>query len=75
MPLQDHAAGSLLVEEAGGRVTDSLGKPLDFGCGRTLGENNGIVGSHSAVHGKIIDAIRKVKQRQAGAADEATSSL
>ena len=32
----DHAAGDLIVREAGGEVTDSLGRRLDFGKGRTL---------------------------------------
>ena len=32
----DQAAGSIVVEEAGGRVTDLDGKPLDFSHGRTL---------------------------------------
>ena len=38
---QDHAAGALLVTEAGGVVSDSRGLPLDFGLGTTLGENFG----------------------------------
>ena len=29
-----HAAGSLLVYEAGGLVTDTTGNELDFSCGR-----------------------------------------
>lgn len=37
----DHAAGVVVVEEAGGRVTDVYGKPLDFSQGRTLKENTG----------------------------------
>ena len=32
----DQAAGSLLIEEAGGRVTDLAGQPLDFTGGRRL---------------------------------------
>eukprot|EP01147_Barroeca_monosierra_P006992 gene6992-9588_t len=38
----DHAAGVILVEEAGGKVTDIYGKPLDFSLGRTLVSNTGI---------------------------------
>ena len=33
----DHAAGALIVEEAGGRVTDMYGKPLDFAQGPNCG--------------------------------------
>ena len=36
---QDHAPGAVLVEEAGGVISDGRGEPLDFGLGRTLGEN------------------------------------
>jgi 3'(2'), 5'-bisphosphate nucleotidase len=32
----DHASGWLLVHEAGGRVTDAHGKPLNFAAGRAL---------------------------------------
>ncbi|KAF5346891.1 hypothetical protein D9756_010609 [Leucocoprinus leucothites] len=54
----DHAPGSLLIEEAGGVVTDSRGNSLDFGMGRTLGKNNGIVACSKYVHPKVLDAIR-----------------
>jgi len=39
----DQAAGSLLIEEAGGRVTDLAGQPLDFTCGRRLLRNMGML--------------------------------
>ena len=35
----DHAAGALLLTEAGGKVTDCAGKELDFSHGKGL-ENN-----------------------------------
>ncbi|KAI0052809.1 3',5'-bisphosphate nucleotidase [Auriscalpium vulgare] len=56
----DHAPGSLLVEEAGGLVTDSRGQPLDFGLGRTLGENYGVIAAGKGVHRKVIEAIQQV---------------
>ena len=62
---QDHASGSLLVEEAGGVITNSLGEPLDFGLGRTLGENFGIVASGKDIHLKVIEAIKQVKEEEA----------
>ena len=34
----DHAAGDILVREAGGRVTDLLGCPMDFTQGRYLSD-------------------------------------
>src|SRR5690606_38060532 len=39
----DHAAGALLVTEAGGRVTDIAGRPLDFTQGARLERNAGII--------------------------------
>ncbi|KAA1473339.1 3',5'-bisphosphate nucleotidase [Dentipellis sp. KUC8613] len=61
----DHAPGSLLIEEAGGVVSDSRGQPLDFGLGRTLGENFGVVAAGKEVHSKVLDAIRQVKEAEA----------
>ncbi|KAG6852734.1 hypothetical protein C0991_009450 [Blastosporella zonata] len=55
----DHAPGAVLVEEAGGVVTDSRGQPLDFGLGRTLGENFGVVAAGKDVHTVVLAAIQK----------------
>ncbi len=41
----DHAAGALIVQEAGGKVTDLLGQSLDFGAGITLANNWGLIAS------------------------------
>lgn len=60
--VQDHAPGSLLVEEAGGVVTDSRGQSLDFGLGRTLGENYGIIAAGKDVHSAILAAVQKAKE-------------
>ena len=46
----DQAAGSIVIEEAGGKVTDLDGKPLDFTQGRTLAKNRGICGSNGVLH-------------------------
>ncbi|KAI9461539.1 3',5'-bisphosphate nucleotidase [Russula earlei] len=54
----DHAAGSLLVEEAGGVVSDARGRPLDFGLGRTLGVNFGVVAARKEVHAQVLDAVQ-----------------
>lgn len=56
----DHAAGVVVVEEAGGRVTDIDGKPLDFGCGRELSNNRGLVASHGKIHDRILQTVRAV---------------
>ncbi|GAA5889127.1 hypothetical protein JCM16303_000108 [Sporobolomyces ruberrimus] len=55
----DHSSGSLLVEEAGGVVSDMNGKPLDFSVGRTLKENKGVVAAHKDVHAKVIEAVKQ----------------
>eukprot|EP01087_Luapelamoeba_hula_P015909 TRINITY_DN481_c0_g1_i1.p1 TRINITY_DN481_c0_g1~~TRINITY_DN481_c0_g1_i1.p1 ORF type:complete len:388 (-),score=75.94 TRINITY_DN481_c0_g1_i1:23-1186(-) len=56
----DHAGGVVIVQEAGGRVTDLLGNPLDFSQGRTLSRNRGIVASNGQVHSAILAAIKEV---------------
>ncbi|MBA0606547.1 hypothetical protein Godav_018998 [Gossypium davidsonii] len=55
----DHAAGVVIVEEAGGVVTDAGGRPLDFGRGLYLeGLDRGIVAcSGPILHDKIIGAV------------------
>jgi 3'(2'), 5'-bisphosphate nucleotidase len=55
----DCAAGALLVEEAGGRITDLEGAPLDFGAGRRLVRNYGYVASNDALHEAALDALRR----------------
>ncbi|XP_062077963.1 PAP-specific phosphatase HAL2-like [Humulus lupulus] len=55
----DHAAGVLIVEEAGGVVTDAGGHPLDFSKGIYLeGLDRGIIAcSGATLHEKIISAV------------------
>jgi HAL2 family 3'(2'),5'-bisphosphate nucleotidase len=53
----DHAAGSILVEEAGGKVTDVFGKPLSYKHGRTLEMNRGVVASNGPNHDEVIRAL------------------
>ena len=56
----DHAAGSIIVEEAGGKVTDTLGKDLDFSLGKTLSNNTGVVGTNGELHDLVISAVVEV---------------
>ena len=56
----DHAAGDLIVREAGGYVTDAEGKKLDFSRGRTLSENKGVVAAPKSVHNSVLDAVKSV---------------
>jgi 3'(2'), 5'-bisphosphate nucleotidase len=50
----DHAAGALIVEEAGGRVSDVSGAPLDFTRGRELRSNRGVVVTNGPGHDEIL---------------------
>ena len=53
----DHAAGVLLVQEAGGRVTDTRGRELDFSRGRTLAANEGIIATNGHLHDAVLAAV------------------
>ena len=53
----DHAAGSIIAEEAGGRVTDALGHPLNFLCGIKMEKNYGIVVSNGILHNDVLKAL------------------
>jgi 3'(2'), 5'-bisphosphate nucleotidase len=54
----DHAAGALIVEEAGGTVTDITGRPLEFHHGRELTANRGVVVASGRLQGLVMEAIR-----------------
>jgi myo-inositol-1(or 4)-monophosphatase len=47
----DIAAGALVVEEAGGRVTSFDGGPLDIYSGE-------VVASNGEIHGQMLDVLR-----------------
>jgi 3'(2'), 5'-bisphosphate nucleotidase len=53
----DHAAGVLIVAEAGGTVTDIHGKPLEFHHGRELVANRGVVVTNGRLHDRVLEAI------------------
>ena len=55
----DHAAGSIIVKEAGGAVTDVHGRPLDFSRGRTLHQSAGIVVTNGKLHARVLAAVRQ----------------
>jgi 3'(2'), 5'-bisphosphate nucleotidase len=56
----DQAAGSIIVEEAGGRITDLDGQPLDFSQGRTLAKNRGILATNGHLHDALLDGLRSI---------------
>ena len=55
----DHAAGVLVVEEAGGRVSDMFGQPLDFASDFKMNNNQGVVVSAGPFHDAVIAALAK----------------
>jgi 3'(2'), 5'-bisphosphate nucleotidase len=54
----DHAAGVLIVEEAGGRVTDMHGKPLDFSQSDRLTHNQGVIVSNGIIHDQVLKVLQ-----------------
>ena len=56
----DHAGAQLIFSEAGGKVTDLEGKEIDFGAGRDLSNNWGMVAANEDVHAEILKVVREV---------------
>lgn len=56
----DQAAGSIVVEEAGGRVSDLNGKPLDFSHGRTLATNRGVLVTNGPLHDAFLAGLKEI---------------
>ncbi|KAL7936264.1 hypothetical protein V8C35DRAFT_297342 [Trichoderma chlorosporum] len=61
----DHAGSQLLYTEMGGKVTDLEGKEMDFGAGRTLAANWGLVAAPESVHGQILSLVRELIAKDA----------
>ena len=59
----DHAAGKYVVEQAGGRVTDVTGAPLDFSHGRRLERNLGVIATDGRFHDEVVAAVQSVLGR------------
>ena len=56
----DHAAGVLVIEEAGGRVSDLDGNSLDLTSGRFLGNQRGIIATNGNFHDEVLEAAGKI---------------
>ncbi len=54
----DHAAGAIVIEEAGGRVSDLDGNALDFSEGRRLATGRGIIATNGVLHDQVLEACR-----------------
>jgi len=55
----DHAAGHVIITEAGGRTSDAEGRPLDFSLGARLSNNQGILMTNGPLHDQLLDAIQR----------------
>jgi len=54
----DHAGGVLVVEEAGGHVTDIHGRAVEFHHGATLAQNEGMVVTNGRFHDAVVAAVK-----------------
>jgi 3'(2'), 5'-bisphosphate nucleotidase len=57
----DQAAGAIILEEAGGRVSDLSGEPIDFSQGRTLKNNRGVLTTNGLLHEKVLQGLTAVR--------------
>jgi len=58
----DHAAGAIIVSESGGVISDAAGEPLEFGKGRFLNINGGIIASATPeLHEQLLKAIADLR--------------
>ena len=57
----DQAAGAIILEEAGGRVSDLSGAPLDFSQGYTLKNNRGVLATNGLLHEKVLQGLDAIK--------------
>jgi 3'(2'), 5'-bisphosphate nucleotidase len=57
--LWDHAAGCVIVTEAGGRMTDIHGQPINWATGTRMVNNRGVLVSNRFLHDMLLEAIAK----------------
>jgi 3'(2'), 5'-bisphosphate nucleotidase len=50
----------LIVEEAGGRVTDMHGRRLDFASDYKMNDNRGVIAGQGALHAAALAALAQV---------------
>ncbi|KOS19486.1 hypothetical protein ESCO_000835 [Escovopsis weberi] len=58
----DHAGAQLIFREMGGKVTDLEGNEIDFGRGRELQGNWGLLATVGDIHGEVLKLLREVLQ-------------
>ncbi|KAG9457218.1 hypothetical protein H6P81_001726 [Aristolochia fimbriata] len=55
----DHAAGCIVVTEAGGIVSDAAGRPLDFSKGKYLDIDTGIIVTNKSLMPALLNAVQE----------------
>jgi 3'(2'), 5'-bisphosphate nucleotidase len=63
----DHAGSQLIFTELGGKITDLDGKEIDFGAGRHLSANNGMLVAKEGMHGQILEMTRRMLKEEEAA--------
>ncbi|KAL2498586.1 Inositol monophosphatase family protein [Abeliophyllum distichum] len=61
----DHAAGYIVVAEAGGVATDAAGNPLDFSRGRYLDLDTGIIVANQKLMPALLKAVQESLKEKA----------
>ena len=54
----DHAAGAIIVEEAGGKVTDMDGKALNFRDNEKMLDNRGVIATNGTIHEQVLQVLK-----------------
>ena len=62
----DSAPACIVIEEAGGRVTDGRGTPLNFSLGRKMDNEDGIVATNGLVHDAVVKAVQQAMREARG---------
>lgn len=60
MHIWDHAGTQLIFTELGGKVTDLDGRAVDFGAGRDLSRNRGLVVARGEIHQSVLVAMNVI---------------
>ncbi|KYK58216.1 3',5'-bisphosphate nucleotidase [Drechmeria coniospora] len=56
----DHVGAQLIFRELGGVVTDLDGRPMNFGAGRYLSENRGLLAAKKEIHEQVLLLAREL---------------
>ncbi|KAG9249896.1 uncharacterized protein F5Z01DRAFT_437755 [Emericellopsis atlantica] len=56
----DHAGAQLIFTEMGGRITDLDGRAMDFGAGRKMDANRGMIVAREGVHAQLLRDVKAI---------------